>query len=155
VDPYTVNGYTASGAYRLLTVTLPSNDHIPTNLLWRKDVPLKVSVFAWRLFRNRLPSKTDLFRRGIILAEARSCVTGCELHESEWHLFLSCSFFSQLWQLVRNWLCVHSADPAHILDHFIQFSSSIGFGTSRCSFMHLIWFATIWVIWKERNARIF
>ena len=64
-------------------------------------------------------------------------------------------FFCHLWQLVRNWLCVHSMDPPHILDHFIQFGSSTGYGKSRCSFMHLIWFATTWVIWKERNARIF
>jgi hypothetical protein len=102
--PDIVNGYTARGAYHLLTDTTQVNVQIPANLLWRKDVPLKVSVFAWRLFRNRFPSKLNLFRRGIILPEARNCVSGCGLHESECHLFLSCTFFGHLWQLVRNWL---------------------------------------------------
>jgi len=96
------NGYTTSGAYRLLTDTTQINDQIPAKFLWRKDVPLKVLVFAWRLFRNRLPSKLNLFRRGIILSAARYCVSGCSLHESKCHLFLSCDFFGQLWQLVRN-----------------------------------------------------
>lgn len=64
-------------------------------------------------------------------------------------------FFEHLWQMVRNWLGVFSVDPPFILDHFIQFGSSIGYGKSRCSFMHLIWYATTWVIWKDRNARIF
>jgi len=153
--PGIARSYTASGAYRLLTDTTQINNQIPTKLLWRKDMPLKVSVFAWRLFHNRLPSKLNLFRRGIILPEVRNCVSGCGFHESECHLFLSCAFFGHIWQLVRNWLCVHSAELSHILDHFIQFGSSTGYGKSRCSFMHLIWFATTWVIWKEKNARIF
>ena len=42
-------------------------------------------------------------------------------------------------------------DPSPIVDHFHQFGYSIGFEKSRCSLVHLIWFATTWVIWKERN----
>lgn len=76
-------------------------------------------MFAWRLFRHRLPSKMNLFRRGVILPDDQYCVSGCGYHEFESHIFLSCDFFGQLWQLVRNWLDVHSADPTHIMDHFI------------------------------------
>ena len=64
-------------------------------------------------------------------------------------------FSDNFGSLEGNWLSVHSADLPHIMDHFIQFGSSTGFGQSRRSFMHLIWFATTWVIWKQRNARIF
>jgi len=42
-----------------------------------------------------------------------------------------------------------------MLDHYLQIGISSGFTKSRCSFMYLIWFASNWVIWKERNARIF
>lgn len=61
----------------------------------------------------------DCLQNRICSAEARYCVSGCGFHESECHLIVSCAFFGHLWQLVRNWLCVHSADPSHILDHFI------------------------------------
>jgi len=77
------------------------------------------------------------------------------LIESDAHLFLHCSAFGQVWQLVRHWLGVHSEDPSTILDHYLQFGTSACLAKSRCYFMHLIWFASSWVIWNERNAKIF
>ena len=62
-DPAT--GYTVSGAYGVLRSGTPTNHLVPASSLWRKDVPLKVSVFAWHLFRNRLSTKTNLFQRGV------------------------------------------------------------------------------------------
>ena len=56
---------------------------------------------------------------------------------------------------IRSWLCVYSADPYKIIDHFFQFGTMSGAAKSGCSLMHLVWFACIWVIWKERNDMIF
>jgi hypothetical protein len=36
-------------------------------LIWHPQVPLKVSIFAWRLLLERLPIKTNLVTRGILL----------------------------------------------------------------------------------------
>jgi len=102
-----------------------------------------------------LPSKTNLFCRGIITSEAQLCVFGCGQQESETHLFLSCQFFGHLWLLVRNWLDVYSVDLSNIVDHFYQFGTSSNYGKSRCSLMHLIWFACSWVLRKGRNNRLF
>lgn len=128
---------------------------IPEALLWRKDIPLKVIVFSWRLFQFRLPTKTNLYRRGVIPSEAQMCVAGCGFEETENHLFLSCPLFGQIWQLVRNWLCVYSPDHYNIVDHFCRFGALSGGANSRRSLMHLFWFACVWVIWKERNDMIF
>jgi hypothetical protein len=78
-------GYSVRDAYKLLTsqdfVTLGETE----DLLWHRQVPLKVSIFAWRLLRDRLTTKTNLVSRGIETAQ---------------HLFLSQitspSSFSQL-----------------------------------------------------------
>ena len=40
-------------------------------------------------------------------------------------------------------------------DHFNQFSLIIGASKVRRSVLQVIWFATVWEIWKERNNRIF
>jgi hypothetical protein len=40
-------------------------------------------------------------------------------------------------------------------DHFIQFCYSGGPGKTRQSILQVIWFATVWEIWKERNNIIF
>lgn len=75
--PDPVKAYTVSGAYGTLTNRTPPTNHVPATLLWRQDVLLKVSVFALRLFRHGLPTKTSLFRRDIIPSEAQLCVSGC------------------------------------------------------------------------------
>ena len=86
-DPDPIAGYMASGAYHILTNRPLIIGQVPATLLWRKDVPLKVSIFTWRLFRYRLPTKSNLFHIGIIPAESQLCVSGCGSHESENHLF--------------------------------------------------------------------
>jgi len=83
--------------------------------------------------------------------EAQMCVSGYGQHESEIHLYLSCPPFGRLWQLVRNWLGVYLADPSNTVDHFYHFGTSSGFGKSRCSLMHMIWFACSWVIYGRKE----
>jgi len=112
-------------------------------------------VFVWRLFRNRLPTIGNLFRRSILPQESQLCFGGCGLVETSHHLFLGCNFFGFIWHLVRHWLGVHLADLSRMVDHFLQFGSLSGYNTIKRSFMLLIWFATSWVIWKERNDMIF
>ncbi|GAU15824.1 hypothetical protein TSUD_236400 [Trifolium subterraneum] len=93
-------GYTVRGAYQLLmsqdSVTLDAAE----DLIWHDQVPLKVSILAWRLLRDRLPTKSNLVARGILSSEAHHCVSGCKAIESAQHLFLSCSTFGSLWSLV-------------------------------------------------------
>jgi hypothetical protein len=56
-------GYSVRGAYSLLTSRNVSEAAELTNLLWHKQVPLKMFVLAWRLLRNRLPTRDNLVRR--------------------------------------------------------------------------------------------
>jgi hypothetical protein len=82
-------GYSVRGAYHLLTSHPPNSLDGAAELIWRKQVPLKVFVFAWRLLRDRLATKTNLTHRDIISLEAQSCVAGCVDMESAQHLFVS------------------------------------------------------------------
>ncbi|GAU32175.1 hypothetical protein TSUD_68460 [Trifolium subterraneum] len=102
-----------------------------------------------------LPTKDNLAHRGIITAEAQSCVAGCGALESAQHLFISCSTFGSLWMLVRSWLGVSLADPLDLTGHFSQFTFSSGSARARRSFLQLIWLLCVWTIWKERNNRLF
>ncbi|XP_045797738.1 uncharacterized protein LOC123891913 [Trifolium pratense] len=135
-DPDT--GYTVRGVYQLLTtrdsVTMDDADH----LIWHPQVPLKVSIFAWRLLRDRLPTKTNLVIRGIISSSAQVCVAGCGEAESAHHLFISCSFFGSLWALVCTWIDISLTDSSTIRDHFVHFTSSLGGSRARRSFLQLI-----------------
>jgi hypothetical protein len=61
-------GYSVHDVYQLMTsqdsVTLDAAE----DLIWHAPVPLKVSIFAWRLLRDKLPTKANLVSRGIISA---------------------------------------------------------------------------------------
>jgi hypothetical protein len=93
--------YSVRGTYTFLTSRHVSEVEALTNLLWHKQIPLKVSVLAWRLLRNRLPTRDNLVRRHIITPDSQLCVTGCGGVETTHHLFLSCSVFTSLWHLIR------------------------------------------------------
>ncbi|GAU41596.1 hypothetical protein TSUD_196650 [Trifolium subterraneum] len=138
---------------------LTAQDVVPldaaTDLIWHPRVPLKVSILAWRLLRDRLPTKVNLSYRGILPAGESHCVSGCGAVESAQHVFLSCSTFSSLWSLVSSWVGAASVTAQTLSDHFIQFSSSAGDTRVRRSFMQLLWLACVWVVWTERNHRLF
>ncbi|PNX93679.1 receptor-like kinase [Trifolium pratense] len=130
------HGYSVRDAYQLLT----SQDSVILDacydLVWHKQVPLKVYILAWRLLRDRLPTKANLVSRGILSSLTISCVSGCGEVESAHHLLLSCSIYGSLWALVRSWNGVPMMDYTTLGDHFVQF-------------------ACVWIIWTERNHRLF
>ncbi|MCH85634.1 HcrVf2 protein-like protein [Trifolium medium] len=67
---------TGEGAYALLTTMDAVTATVASDLIWHNQVPLKVSILAWRLLRNRLPTKDNLVARNIISHDARFCVNG-------------------------------------------------------------------------------
>ncbi|GAU37349.1 hypothetical protein TSUD_395310 [Trifolium subterraneum] len=124
-------------------------------LIWHSQVPLKVSIFAWRLLRDRLPTKANLVTCGILPQAAGLCVSGCGAVKSAQHLFASCSTFGSIWVLLRSWIGITAADPISLRDHFVQFTFSVGGSRAHRSFLQLIWLTCVWVIWTERNHRLF
>jgi hypothetical protein len=148
-------GYSVRGAYHVLTSKdLPLADSA-AEMIWHRQAPLKVSVFAWRLLRDRLPTKSNLVNRGVIYSEVAVCVSGCGSIEWAQHLSLSCPTFASLWPLVRNWIGFMGVDSNVLSDHFVQFVHSTGVSKARRSFLQLIWLLCAWVLWTERNNRLF
>ncbi|GAU33103.1 hypothetical protein TSUD_259540 [Trifolium subterraneum] len=150
-----IGGYSVRGAYSLLTTMDVVTTLGVSNLIWHKQVPLKVSVLAWRMLHNRLPTKDNLVARNIISLDARFCVTGCGEPETVNHLFLSCPVFAPLWTLVRSWLGIGPANAELLHDHFAQFVGSLGGSRNRRSFLQLVWLCCTSVLWHERNNRVF
>jgi hypothetical protein len=95
-------GYTVRGAYQLLTSQVSASMDGAEKLIWHPQVSLKVSIFACRPLRDRLPTKANLVTRGILSTAAHFCVSGCGEAESAHHLFLSCCTFGSLLTLVRS-----------------------------------------------------
>lgn len=72
LDP--VNGYSVKGTYIVLTTAAePTTRGLVEDVLL-KNALLKVSIFAWRLLRNRLPTKDNLQRRRVLQNDDIGCV---------------------------------------------------------------------------------
>jgi len=70
--------------------------------LWLKSVPLKVLIFAWRLFLNRIPTRDKLFHRKVLLVSEQGCIANCGINEDIEHLFLTCGFFGGVWNIIAD-----------------------------------------------------
>ncbi|GAU31165.1 hypothetical protein TSUD_315900 [Trifolium subterraneum] len=73
-QPDLARGYSVRGAYQLLTSHPLDPTVTALDLIWHKQVHVNVSILAWRLLRDRLPTKINLAIRGIITPEAQFCV---------------------------------------------------------------------------------
>jgi hypothetical protein len=45
--------------------------------------------------------------------------------------------------------------PNVVENHALQFCNSFPFGKEIHSGIHVVWLASCWIIWKERNNRVF
>jgi hypothetical protein len=108
-------------------------------------------VFVWRLLRDRLPTKDNLARWRVIQASDTTCPTACGSLETATHLFMGCGTFSSIWYLVLRWLGISAVMPGDLRHHFHQFIHLAGLPRSTHLHLRVIWFASVWVVWKERN----
>jgi len=116
---------------------------------------MKVAFFTWRLLRNRLSIRDNLFRYGVIFHDAQFCVSGCGELETTNHLFLHCPIFGSLWYMLRDWVWFSFVGPVWITYHIIQFAYLTCGSKVQCSFMRLFWFICVWVILNEMDDIVF
>ena len=112
--------------------------------IWRAKVIPKVSMFAWRLVHNIIPSVGNLRRRGIQIDD-RCCICG-EFGETVVHVMLKCRFCKEVWAMVYpklneivnlnlEWGNIwHVIFQQIIKDDYVE-----------------IFLTTCWMLWNNRN----
>nr|KYP35262.1 Putative ribonuclease H protein At1g65750 family [Cajanus cajan] len=82
--------YSVASAYKILA----KSNHVQVDTfydtIWSKGIPPKVQVLVWQLEGDRLPTRDNLFLRGVNLEGHNGCVFCKEGLESSKHLFLLC-----------------------------------------------------------------
>jgi hypothetical protein len=82
-------------------------------------------------------------------------MSGCGNLETTAYLFSACDIFSSLWSHAWLWLGISLVSSGDLRQHFIQFTNMAGLPRSTHLYFRIIWFVSVWVLWKERNDRIF
>ena len=120
--------YSTKSTYELLSgATMGENEDGTFVELWKLKIPPKAAIFAWRLIRDRLPTKANLQRRQVEITNTL-CPLCNNKEEDAAHLFFNCSKTLPLWWESLSWVNTMDAFPQNVKDHFLQHSSGIADG---------------------------
>ncbi|GJT66397.1 RNA-directed DNA polymerase, eukaryota [Tanacetum coccineum] len=104
---------------KLDDIFLPS-DSIDTR--WVKYIPIKINVFAWRVRLDRLPTRVNLLRRGVVL-ESSLCPMYGLLPEDIQHVIFRCDIAQAIFRKICRWWDLDWHDLFSFSDWFAWFSA--------------------------------
>ncbi|GJT52968.1 RNA-directed DNA polymerase, eukaryota [Tanacetum coccineum] len=129
---------------------LPKVD-VPTR--WIKSIPIKVNVFAWKLFLDRLPTRSNLARRNVNVPSLE-CPLCSHATEDSSHLFFGCSVAKDVLKLICRWwdLDFHDVDS---YDGWLSWFKSIRLGSKSKDVLEGVFYVSWWRLWYYRNELLF
>ncbi|GAU49602.1 hypothetical protein TSUD_407670 [Trifolium subterraneum] len=104
---------------------------------------------------DRLPTKDNLLKRGVLEDNQTLCSANCDKLEDINHLFFQCNVYGKLWQLVSKWLGGEFVCHGFLREHAVQFRDLGGDSKGSRVLSTIIWISVLCVIWKDRNVKIF
>ncbi|GKU94200.1 hypothetical protein SLEP1_g7726 [Rubroshorea leprosula] len=117
-------------------------------------VPSKVAFFGWQLCLDRLPTKNNLQKRGILLQEGVLCEWCNGKVEEVNHLFCVCDNAWLAWTQVLSWWGLESVLPNTVVgvaEFFIGgLGRIVGKEMGSCVFLVVAWY-----LWYRRNVQVF
>ncbi|PWA81931.1 reverse transcriptase zinc-binding domain-containing protein [Artemisia annua] len=108
---------------------------------------------AWRAAINRLPTKDELLKRGVPL-QSDLCVFCSSYAESASHLFTGCIFATEIWSRVATWCRLPPIFAFEVTD-LLNLAVYQAPTSNDKYILRGIMVTSIWVLWNERNNRIF
>ncbi|GKV52096.1 hypothetical protein SLEP1_g58693 [Rubroshorea leprosula] len=117
--------------------------------------PTKISIFVWQLLQNKIPTRSNLFKRGILKnpEECKCIFCGVENEDSN-HLFIHCKIASDLWRDCYKWWGIRTVQDKDCKKVFEQHPNVAKMTTEKIGW-ECIWFTVTWTIWLARNEKIF
>ena len=145
--------YTASSAYQMQFLGTIHSTIVDD--IWKTQIPSKCKFHAWLMVHGKCLTADNLAKRG--WPHNPICSLCHTTPETAAHLAVFCSFSQVVWSNVRAKLHLSAPVtplPTHDLATWWLDSLHGSTATSRKAENSLI-MLTWWMLWKERNARIF
>lgn len=145
-----------------LVVNLVAGDNsFPQKKIWSMKWPMKHGFFLWQAVLNRLPTLTNLQKRGSAFINpngspiANSCIFCGTRAEDNDHLFLHCSFASRIWSFFQNGARRVVLTPHQSVLDVISNWNTAGLTPLGKEIWKRIPTSIMWNLWIERNKRTF
>ena len=152
---FEANGeYSAGSAYR--AQFLGSTSTVMNKTIWKVWAPPKVKFFSWLAIQNRIWTADRLQKRG--WENCGLCALCRRANETSGHLFFKCRFTLRIWRMVKAWLGLGALEmnrwgtERNIKCWWTSMSKP---NTTNRKAMASLTMLVCWVIWNERNARVF
>nr|GEX32519.1 RNA-directed DNA polymerase, eukaryota [Tanacetum cinerariifolium] len=125
--------------------------YVPTR--WIKCVPIKLNVFAWRLFLDRLTTRSNLALRNVAVPTLGCPICDHSLEDSS-HLFFGCSLARDILKAVCCWWDLGSHSFISYTEWFSRFKS-IRLNSKSKEALEGVFYVAWWSIWSFRNQLLF
>ncbi|GLT39105.1 hypothetical protein SLA2020_133120 [Shorea laevis] len=148
--------YSTSSAYSILTTEQrnPNEAHL-FKRVWNPIIPRKISAFNWQLLLDKIPTKSNLIKRGFDQNMEGGVCDICEEElEDANHLFLRCRITKWLWNECATWWGINIRIENDCWKTFNQFGTWTRNTRIRKGW-DCIWSALVWSVWLTRNRKIF
>ncbi|KAL8526044.1 hypothetical protein ACS0TY_015314 [Phlomoides rotata] len=126
--------FSSSLAYRKLedrdeAAAQVGNEAAVFDRMWSSSAPKRHQAIVWKVLKERMPTRDQLRRRGIIPASGEaSCVLCSDHEENISHVFFHCNFSSEIWCKILDWLGTVTALHKRAVANFMIFSDLCGYG---------------------------
>ncbi|GJT59904.1 RNA-directed DNA polymerase, eukaryota [Tanacetum coccineum] len=120
---------------------------------WVKFIPNKVNIFAWKLFLNRLPTRSNLAKRKVSI-DTDVCPVCDSAQEEVAHVFFCCSLARDLTSLICRWWNLDE----HLFSSYVEWLSwfnSLRLGSKLKAILEGVFYITWWSVWNFRNHLLF
>ncbi|PWA76396.1 RNA-directed DNA polymerase, eukaryota, Reverse transcriptase zinc-binding domain protein [Artemisia annua] len=115
-----------SGEFRVKEVRIILDDiFLPSDTnatRWVKYIPIKVNVFAWRARLDRLPTRCNIIRRGVVL-DSSLCPICSLFPEDIHHILFRCDIAQLVFRRICRWWDLDWHDLLSFLDWVAWFSA--------------------------------
>nr|GEZ57171.1 RNA-directed DNA polymerase, eukaryota [Tanacetum cinerariifolium] len=126
-------------------------DNIATR--WVKFIPIKINVFAWKVYLDRLPTRLNLLHRGVHVPSLSCLICSSALKDTS-HLLFSYGMASDVVHHVCRWWDLVWTPLGSYFEWLLWFNS-IRLGSISKAILEGVFYVTWWCLWNFRNQLLF
>ncbi|GJW10803.1 integrase, catalytic region, zinc finger, CCHC-type containing protein [Tanacetum coccineum] len=120
---------------------------------WVKCIPIKVNIYAWKVYLDKLPTRLNLSLRGIDISFIL-CPLCCTAVESTSHILFSCYLARQILSKVARWWELEYLD-IRSYGEWLSWLNNIRFSKHLKDIFEGVCYFMWWAIWRFRNQILF
>jgi len=123
---------------------------------WTGLVPYRVEFFLWLTIRGRIATREFLANRNMLTECLNICPMCLRRSEDVSHLFLRCKITRGVWDFFMRWIRVKWCQPRKLADLWRSWGNILPSYGRRCDDKWTtLFYAIVWVMWNQRNAKVF